>query len=1628
MSSLRKALNIIDESSKNETERGTAFENLAKIFFEHDAMQSQLYSKVWHFSDWAKEQGKENVDDIGIDLVAELSDGSGFCSIQCKYYAADHAISKGDIDSWVSASSTSEFVRMVLVDTTSVQIGRNSETVLNNLDKDYLRIGLDALENSRIDWLSIVRNDIIKLAAKKTPRDHQTAALEAAKSGLKDADRGQIIMACGTGKTFTSLIIAEEMAGKGKLVLYMVPSLALMSQTVRAWKNDCTDDFTAFSACSDKKVGQHHAKDDQVIIRLSDLEFPATTDAKKLADQVKQSDSSKMTVIFSTYQSIEVISEAQQKHDLPKFDFIFCDEAHRTTGTTLAGEDESNFVKIHDNDHVAGEKRLYMTATPRVYGENARTKAEEHDVALASMDDESQYGKRLFWKGFGWAVENNLLTDYKVVVLAVDEGLVSRNAQDSLKQENELKLEDATKLIGCYKALAKYGLKEEGVNAKQDKVPMKRALGFCQSIQISKILESEFANTVKEYLSNEKTSEDVKAPDLEVEVQHVDGTFNAKQREEKLSWLKEDIEDNSCRVLTNAKCLSEGVDVPALDAIMFLHPRKSQIDVVQSVGRVMRKAEGKNMGYVILPVTIPPNTSAEKSLDNNERYKVVWQILNALRTHDERFDSTINRISLGEDVSDRIEIVGIGDSQELEAVTATVDDISVTKKKKDLIGGDTPDDTEDKDEPENNDGQMTFVLDDLSQAIKAKIVEKCGTREYWETWAKDIAKIAEDHVTRITAIVEKKGSKERKHFKAFLDEIRDDLNPEITEGEAIEMLAQHLITKPVFDTLFEESKFTKENPVSKAMSLVLNQLEQHNLDKESESLESFYNSVKRRAADIVTAQGRQTLVVELYDKFFRTAFPRLTEKLGIVYTPVEVVDFIIHSVNDVLKDEFGKTLGSKGVHIIDPFSGTGTFITRLLQSNLISKKELQQKYKHEIHANEIVLLAYYIAAVNIEAVYQELSGEEAYEPFNGMVLTDTFQLYEQERDMIADLLPDNSNRRTAQKELDINVVIGNPPYSAGQRSANDDAANVAYENLDARIGETYAHYTSSTNKNALYDSYIRAVRWASDRVGKEGVIGFVSNAGWIEGNATDGLRKCLAEEFSKIYIFHLRGNQRTQGETSRKEGGKIFGSGSRTPVAISILVKNPKSKAKGEINFYDIGDYLDREQKLSIIKVFKSISGISAQEDWRNIVPDEENDWLNQGDKQYGKFISIGDNKDQSAKVIFNTYSNGLKTNCDAWLYNFSKSQLNARIENLVEFYNSEVERYANSDGGKKIEKFVSTDPKKIKWHSALFPKAARGVLADHSRDLLRIGVYRPFQKQNIYFDPVFVQRMSQLPKIFTDRASENRVICVAGVGSGGRFSAMMSDCIVDLQLMFNGQVFPLKTFEENAIEGGLFEGSDGYTENDGISNEGLAHFQAAYKGATFTKEDLFYYIYGILHSPDYKERFQNNLSKELPRIPAVKKLDDFMAFSEAGRKLGDLHINYEQAEPYRTDIKQGDFRLIMGDSSPEEFFRVVKKMKFGGKRGSEDKTTVIYNNNITMENIPLEAYDYIVNGRSALEWVMDRQLVSKDKVSGIVNDANDYANETMGDPKYPLELFQRVITVSLETMKIVKALPALKV
>ncbi len=1632
MTALSELLASFRRNSATQREKGTYFERLVKAYLQNEPFYVDAYAgKVWLWEEWRAEAAKRGMGDVGadagIDLVAETTTGE-LHAIQAKFYDEDARLTKADLATFLSDTDHKHYSNglIFLTATKSTEHLRNA---LQGRKTPISLVTLHDLEASRIDWSQYQPGSAPVLKPKKTLRPHQETALQAVAAGFKEADRGKLIMACGTGKTFTSLKIAEAMAGKGGRVLFLVPSLSLLSQSLTEWTQESAIPLHSYAVCSDVKVGKRAGEDDFAML-VHELQYPATTDARHLAAEVaKRHDGEHMTVVFATYHSIDVLHQAQQDRGLADFDLIVCDEAHRTTGATFEGEDESAFVRVHDADYLRAAKRLYMTATPRIYGDSAKAVAERDNVALYSMDNADWYGKQLYVITFSEAVKRGLLVDYKVIVLAVEEGHINRKLQNLLKDENNtLRVDDAAKIVGCWKALAKLGIQEDGTDTPE---PMKRAVAFCQVIEpgkggkTHKVSSKEIAGMFQAVVEAYQDADDIEdAARLTCEAEHVDGSMNAAEKEAKLDWLKAPTPPDTCRVLSNVRCLSEGVDVPALDAVLFLTPRNSQVDVVQSVGRVMRNAPGKKRGYVVLPVVIPAGIEPHEALNDNQTYKIVWQVLQALRSHDDRFDAMVNKLDLVGPDRSRMEVIAIADSVQRKAARLTDGSARAGKAKgKHSIGEAQPSYTAEIQ------GELEFEVGEIERALYAKVVEKCGNRHHWEDWANDIARIAQTHIDRITALLEDPAqAAARAAFDAFATELRDDLNDAVSNAEIIEMLAQHLITKPVFEALFADYSFASHNPMSRAMQKVLDVLQEQRLEKEITTLQEFYDSVKLRAEGIDNAAGKQKIIVELYDKFFRNAFPKMTERLGIVYTPVEVVDFILHSVDYLLRQEFGQTLGSKGVHILDPFTGTGTFITRLLQSGLIQPEELAHKYLHEVHANEIVLLAYYIAAINIEATYHGLMGGD-YVPFEGICLTDTFQMYEKE-DLVDAMLVDNSQRRKRQKQLDIRVIVSNPPYSIGQGSQNDNNQNISYPELDRRIEETYAARSSATLSKGLYDSYIRAIRWASDRIGEAGVIGYVTNAGWLDANTADGLRKCLAEEFSSLHVFHLRGNQRTSGETSRREGGKIFGSGSRAPIAISLLVKNPQAAQRGQIRFHDIGDYLSREDKLEKIASFASVAGIS---DWQAIKPDAHGDWLRQRDDSFGRFMVLGDKKGDGPK-LFDNFSLGVVTNRDAWAYSSSRDKLEAHMRGMIGFYNAEVARFDAAHQGldtkarsARVDGFIDTDPTRISWTRALKQELSKGRTFEYDATCRVPSLYRPFTKQWLYFNRNLNEMVLQMPRIFPDAQSENMVIQISGVGARS-FSVLMGGVLPCLDNIEKGQCFPLYLYDEAAqqADSGLFgeQAESGPRRRDAITDEGLAHFQSAYPGEKISKEDLFYYVYGLLHSPDYRTRYADNLSKELPRIPRVKTAVDFWAFSHAGRALAALHVDYETVEKYPLTI-EAKGKLTDAD------YR-VEKMKFAKKKDPDtgksvnDRSTVIYNSKITLTGIPEEAWGYVVNGKAALDWVMERQCVKTDKDSGIVNDANDWAIETMHNPKYPLELFQRVVTVSLETQKIVAGLPPL--
>lgn len=1625
----RSILDTYRKYSFSERDKGDRFERLMAAYLQTDPKYANKFKNVWLWNDFP---GRKDLggNDTGIDIVARTNEGD-YWAIQCKCYAEGATIDKKAVDSFLSTSSrqfkneelkTTSFSHRLWIDTTGKRWSSNAEDVILNQNIPVSRLGLFALEEAPVQWEKIEQgiSGESALVKKYDTRPHQKTALNNTHEYFKENDRGKLIMACGTGKTFTALRIAEnETKGKG-LILFLVPSIALIGQTLNEWTAQAINPINAICICSQPDISKKKKKgEDADFYSTVDLALPASTDIENIIKQFsyyRVYDNNGMTVVFSTYQSIDVIAKAQkalQKNigDEAIFDLIICDEAHRTTGSKLSDEEESAFTKVHNDDFIIGKKRLYMTATPRMYDPKAKDKAAQNDAELWSMDKVEQYGEEIYRIGFGEAVEKKLLTDYKVLILTLSDKDVPPSVQKMISdEEKEINADDASKLIGCINALAKQMLGDDGSLRAVDPEPMKRAVAFCSRINPTAYSNATASTTIANYFNTvsneyiEALPKEEQKQRISTQAQHIDGTMSASEREELMLWLKEDSDDT--RILTNVRCLSEGVDVPSLDAVMFLSARNSEVDVVQSVGRVMRLSEGKKYGYIIIPVLVPSDVEAEKALDDNKRYAVVWTVLNALRAHDDRFNAIINKIDLNKKRPDQIGIFGSKYSFDEDGNWVNESDENYKKSEK-------------------LNQQFSLQFEALQNVLYARLVKKVGDRRYWEQWATNVAEIATRLIERITYLIEEK-TEHRKAFELFLKGLQSNINSSISDKEAVEMLAQHMITKPVFEALFEGYSFVDNNAVSMAMEHMMGLLEEGALEKDTKVLNKFYESVRMRAADIDNAEAKQRIIIELYDKFFKTAFPKMVEQLGIVYTPVEVVDFILHSVNDVLQKEFGQSISDEDVHVLDPFTGTGTFITRLIQSGLIKNEDLPRKYERELHCNEIVLLAYYIADVNIENAYHDVMGNKGdYVPFDGICLTDTFQLGETKDSVIfSEMFPQNSERLEIQKKGPIRVIVGNPPYSKGQKSANDDAQNQTYEKLDTRIAKTYVANSNATNSNAVYDSYIKAFRWSTDRLADDegGIIAFVSNGAWIDGNSTDGFRKMIEKEFDVIYVFNLRGNQRTSGELSRKEGGKIFGSGSRTPIAITLLVKNPNNRnEKAIIRYHDIGDYLSQKEKLDIIEKFKSVS--NSKMGWKTLKPNIEGDWINQRNASFDEFIPMVPEKrfDSNSHSFFTLNSNGNQTARDSWCYNSSTQKLSSKMQEFIEFYNNQKKIFELNEI--EVEKTIDKNPKKISWTRGLKNSLKNLKEQEFNSNLIVESSYRPFNKQQLYFSKDLNEYVFQQPKIFPNLSVENMVIITSGKGGNKATSSFISKIVSDLNLLdASSQNFPLYYYEERTKQTpGLFDqaGESEYIQRDGVSDFILERAQEQY-GKSVTKEDIFYYVYGILHSPDYRETFKNDLKKMLPRLPLVDEPRDFWKFSKAGRALADLHINYESVAPYPIVEVVGQEALINMDAYN---FYSVNKMRFPKK---DQKDTIIYNGRIKIKNIPPKAYEYVVNGKSAIEWIMERYQVKTDKKSGITNDPNDWSNEHE-NPSYIFDLLLSIINVSVQTVDIVKGLPKLE-
>ncbi|MCQ2616685.1 DEAD/DEAH box helicase [Helicobacter pylori] len=1516
--------------------KGSLFEKISKQFLqEHDSANEYESIDLW--GDW-KLRGKER--DRGIDIVIQTT-SKEYIAVQCKFH--QNSISYNDISPFLTQLQSGvgevRFKKGIIISTshlTSEALKAIEQIRSIGMDIDIDIITEEDFIYSQIDWEKFdptQTQDELPLCDKKKPRSHQTEAINATKeyfSSPKNA-RGKLIMACGTGKTYTSLKIMESL--DPKIMLFLAPSIALLSQTFREYVQEKSEPFYASIVCSDDKVGKSKNEDNDDI-KFSELPIkPSTRLEDILSVYEKAQKENKRFIIFSTYQSALRIKEAQEA-GLGEIDLIVCDEAHRTVGAMYSSnerDDKNAFTLCHSDENIKAKKRLYMTATPKVYSESSKAKAKESDNVIYSMDDEEIFGEEIYTLNFSKAIALDLLTDYKVIILAVRKENLSGVTNSVNKKISQLKAEGTKldkklinnefvcKIIGTHKGLAKQDLivldeknkEDHNLQNQYDTAPSQRAISFCKSINTSKNIKDSFETIMECY----------------------------------------------CKVLSNARCLSEGVDVPALDSIVFFDGKSAMVDIIQAVGRVMRKAKNKKRGYIILPIAL--EESEIKNLDeavNNTNFKNIWKVIKALRSHD----------------------------------PSLVDEATFKEKIK-IFGSD--------DGKKQNDEKTLFdaiLLQDLADAVYNVMPTKLGDRNYWENFTKKTGNIARTLNNRLKMIFDKNPE----FFHGFLDSLRENIHQNIKEDEALDMITSHIITKPIFDALFGDNI---QNPISKALDKMVQKLSTLGLQGETKDLKNLYESVKTEATHAKSQKSQQELIKNLYNTFFKEAFKKQSEKLGIVYTPIEVVDFILRATNGILKKHFNTDFNDQSITIFDPFTGTGSFIARLLskENALISDEALKEKFQKNLFAFDIVLLSYYIALINITQAAQ--NRDSSLKNFKNIALTDSLDIYEEKNDKgvfaFFEDLKENKDIKDTLAGQNIRVIIGNPPYSAGAKSENDNNQNLSHPKLEKLVYEKYGKNSTDKVGKTTRDTLIHSICMASDLLKDKGVIGFVVNGSFIDSKSADGFRKCVAQEFSHLYVLNLRGNARTSGETFKKEGGKIFDSGSRATIAIVFFVKD-EDAPDNTIFYYEVEDYLKREAKLHLLAGFENLDSVPFKE----ITPNDKGDWINQRNDDFEKLIPLKRDKKLQNDSVFDINSLGVASGRDPWVYNFSQKILTQSVQTCIDTYNADLKRFnvrfreafkQRTKGVKSgnlykhlNDKEITTDKTKIAWTDGLKNHLIKNKNLQESHEKrIRLAMYRPFNKQWLYWDKDWINRQREFSKIFPDKSARN-VVINTGVGNGKIFSALISDFISDSSLISPNQAYPLYHYDDL---GNRYNAISGYALN---------LFRRHYGDNLIAEEEIFYYIYAILNHKGYLKKYKNSLAKEVPRIALS---EDFKELSVLGKELAELHLNYESGEMH-TSVK---YTTLM-NAAMEGYYDVEKMTKKGD--------SIIYNQDIAITKIPEKAFDYVVNGKSAIDWVIERYQKTMDKDSLIENNPNDYAGG-----QYVFELLCRVITLSEKSVDLIE-------
>lgn len=1555
-----------DKESKDNVSKGKAFEYYTKSFIKKciSLEKSIAEDKIYLWKDFPY----KSTIDLGIDIVYEEErDGvSDFVGVQCKFkeknttlYADDLKTFLGLLNSNFDVAGKKRRYSRGEIYTTSSNVSKNLTAMLKDFNPTTKLITYSDFCKYPFDFTSDVEN--IKVV-KKELRAYQKKAIEKITEGFLDTDRGKLIMACGTGKTLVAVKVVKNFSEKS--ILYLLPSLSLVQQTLNVFSSDSDFKLEVGIVCSAKDI-KTPSNDDEHLITKEDLicvtGLKPTTDVKEISRFIDKESKKRTKILFCTYQSLDKIYEAYKTNqDLRKLDLVICDEAHKTAGVKEK-EKISNFRLIQDKSKILYDKILFMTATPKIYGGKAKKQAENASSieTLFSMDNESVYGKVFFEYNFDKAIKDGFLTDYKVVILKIKRSGLDKSKNGNVyftkefpfefdKERNILDTENEQRSREGYHKVIFDFLEDKGI---------KRALNFTGKVSESKDIK----DTINQTEAN-------KANKGNFEAYHLDGDNSIFQRKSGLDWLEKEEEDiKKIKIMSNAKLLTEGIDVPNIDCIIFSRPKSSTVDIVQAVGRAIRKSKNKQFGYIILPIIVPSDIDDKQAL-NSSQYKEIWKVLSALRSHDEALSLEIDKINFNTK------------PEKIDVVEYEVDKHgNVTKIEEDV-------ETQTRFSGLDKDASFDTSL------IYTKILDEVGDTDYWDAWTNlivDLFKKLKDKIhTELT-----KDEIFEKEFLEFIDFLKKTVKEDIDKETVEIMLCQHLISEPIFHSLFNDKDILSNIPIYKALEDVLSKL-QTTKDELRSELKEFYETVEKRAKNITNFKGRQDFLNKVYDDFFRKIDKEVSKSDGVFYTRQDVVQFMIRISNDIFKKEFNKDIDSKEVLIIDPFVGTGNFIVNILDyfRNTLntSKDDMAFKYTNDIFCNEINLLAYYIASVNIEYTYQELTQET--NPFKNISFVDTFKTLEdtlQEQtpeftgDLFSTLNDTNTKRIETQKKVQFNFLITNPPYFRDKKGS--------YEKIDDKIESWYQkNNDKSKNFMSLYDHYVRTFVCIQERLDNDGVACVITNNSFIDNNTFYLFREHLQRNFYKVYHFDLKGAGRhLSKEEIKKQGGNVFGI--MTRVGITILVKKKEYQdSVGKVFLYSIKDYTKQEEKLKILEnirtlddlkdTLKEFSPVEQEEPYKNI-------WINQGNKEYhNSFVNLC-SKDNTLS-IFTRNSKGLKSNRETWVIDFSREQLETKAKKLIEENNKIIKDSLEKHNSKDFVMNFENVPAKEKLY--------------FKEDKVIEIFTKPFVKKWCYLEKKLFHSTYQTLNIFR-KEHQNIGICLTDKGHGD-FSSVMSDINFNLALIKNTNVYPLYFFTDDILDSNINKGSLEYLKK--IYNKEI------------TDKELFYYVYGITNSLEYKEVYENDLFRNDPKIPILKKVDDFLETSKIGQELSKLHLGYETLDPYqKIDTSLNEYDIVNREG--------FTKLKYN----DIEKTSLKYNEHINIDNIPVDLFNkYLISGKNIVDHLIGYyKIQNKTDIPYLDNNKmfsnpNNFDTELKG--KYIYDLIQKGITLGIKTQKLLESIP----